>query len=103
MSKEEKDARFEVELMPVISPLYNFAFRLTLDEDDANDLVQETYLKAYRFFDYFVIEKNGSFLMHQRSEGDIWTGLNDFYLVENDDKLSELDDINDSFLSEVLS
>ena len=53
MSKEEKDARFEAELMPVISPLYNFAFRLTLDEDDANDLVQETYLKAYRFFDYF--------------------------------------------------
>ncbi|WP_207432928.1 sigma-70 family RNA polymerase sigma factor [Sabulibacter ruber] len=53
MTKEEKDARFEAELMPVISSLYNFAYRLTLDEDDANDLVQETYLKAYRFFDYF--------------------------------------------------
>src|SRR6478752_2070177 len=53
LSKEEKDRRFEAELMPVIGPLYNFAFRLTLDEDDANDLVQETYLKAYRFFDYF--------------------------------------------------
>ena len=39
--------------MPVIDSLYNFAFRLTLDEDDANDLVQETYLKAYRFFEYF--------------------------------------------------
>lgn len=53
MSKEEKDARFEAELLPVLDPLYNFAYRLTLDEDDANDLVQETYLKAYRFFDYF--------------------------------------------------
>jgi RNA polymerase sigma factor (sigma-70 family) len=53
LSKEEKDLRFEAELMPVIDPLYNFAFRLTLDEDDANDLVQETYLKAYRFFEYF--------------------------------------------------
>ena len=51
--KEEKDARFEAELLPIIYPLYNFAFRLTLDEDDANDLVQETYLKAYRFFEYF--------------------------------------------------
>ncbi|WP_410780077.1 sigma-70 family RNA polymerase sigma factor [Hymenobacter sp. 5516J-16] len=39
--------------MPVLDSLYNFAFRLTLDEDDANDLVQETYLKAYRFFEYF--------------------------------------------------
>jgi RNA polymerase sigma factor (sigma-70 family) len=36
--------------MPLIGSLYNFAYRLTLDEDDANDLVQETYLKAYRFF-----------------------------------------------------
>ncbi len=53
LSKAEKDRRFEAELMPVIDALYNFAFRLTLDEDDANDLVQETYLKAYRFFDYF--------------------------------------------------
>ncbi|MHA6246573.1 sigma-70 family RNA polymerase sigma factor [Pontibacter sp. CAU 1760] len=53
LSKEEKDARFEAELLPVLDPLYNFAYRLTLDEDDANDLVQETYLKAYRFFDYF--------------------------------------------------
>ena len=53
LSKEEKDTRFQAELMPVIDPLYNFAYRLTLDEDDANDLVQETYLKAYRFFEYF--------------------------------------------------
>ncbi|CAA9241284.1 MAG: RNA polymerase ECF-type sigma factor [uncultured Adhaeribacter sp.] len=53
LSKAEKDTRFEAELLPIIDPLYNFAFRLTLDEDDANDLVQETYLKAYRFFDYF--------------------------------------------------
>src|SRR5215203_3281183 len=53
LSKEEKDRRFEAELMPVIGPLYNFAYRLTLDEDDANDLVQETYLKAYRFFESY--------------------------------------------------
>lgn len=56
-----------------------------------------------RFFDYFVIEQNSTFLMHQRPEGDIWTGLNDFYLVENEEKLSELDEINDDFLQETLS
>jgi RNA polymerase sigma factor (sigma-70 family) len=39
--------------MPLIKPLYNFAFRLTFDEDDAHDLVQETYLKAYRFIDSY--------------------------------------------------
>ena len=53
LTKEVKDRRFQAELMPLLDPLYNFAYRLTLDEDDANDLVQETYLKAYRFFEYF--------------------------------------------------
>jgi len=52
-SKEEKDSLFEKEFMHLIGPLYNFGYRLTLDEDDANDLVQETYLKAYRFFDSY--------------------------------------------------
>jgi len=53
LSKGEKDALFEKEFMPLIDSLYNFAYRLTLDEDDSNDLVQETYLKAYRFFDSY--------------------------------------------------
>jgi len=51
--KAESDAQFEKEFMPLIGSLYNFAYRLTLDEDDANDLVQETYMKAYRFFDSY--------------------------------------------------
>ena len=51
--KQRRDALFEREFMPFIDALYNFAYRLTLDEDDANDLVQETYLKAYRFFDSY--------------------------------------------------
>jgi RNA polymerase sigma-70 factor (ECF subfamily) len=33
--------------------MYNFAYRLTFDEDDAKDLVQDTYLKAYRFINSF--------------------------------------------------
>ena len=33
--------------------LYNFGFHLTYNEDDANDLVQETYLKAYRFINSY--------------------------------------------------
>lgn len=53
LSKAERDGLFEKEFMPLIDSLYNFAYRLTLDEDDANDLVQETYLKAYRFFDSY--------------------------------------------------
>jgi RNA polymerase sigma-70 factor (ECF subfamily) len=33
--------------------MYNFAYRLTLDSDDSKDLLQDTYLKAYRFIDSF--------------------------------------------------
>lgn len=33
--------------------LYNYALRLTGSTDDAHDLLQETYLKAYRFWDKF--------------------------------------------------
>ncbi|MCS7029435.1 MAG: sigma-70 family RNA polymerase sigma factor [Bacteroidia bacterium] len=50
LSKEEIDLIFEKEMLPHINSLYTFAYRLTNNEDDANDLVQETYLKAYRFF-----------------------------------------------------
>lgn len=44
---------FEAEAMPHMSALYSFALRLTRDADDAADLVQDTFLKAFRFFDKF--------------------------------------------------
>ena len=46
-------SEFEKEAIPHLDAVYNFALRLTGDEDDADDLVQETYLKAFRFFDKF--------------------------------------------------
>jgi RNA polymerase sigma-70 factor (ECF subfamily) len=49
----EKERIFEREFLPHISSMYNFAYRLTFDEDDAKDLVQETYLKAFRFLNSF--------------------------------------------------
>lgn len=44
---------FETEMLPHMAALYNFALRMTGDRDDAKDLVQETYMKAYRFFDKY--------------------------------------------------
>ncbi len=52
-SEKEKYKIFDEEFMPHINSMYNFAFRLTMDEDDANDLVQDTYLKAFRFINSF--------------------------------------------------
>lgn len=50
---KERYEDFEREALPHMNALYNFALRMTGDEDDADDLVQETYLKAFRFFDKF--------------------------------------------------
>lgn len=52
-TKQEKQAVFDNEFLPHINSMYNFGFRLTLDPDDAKDLVQDTYLKAYRFIESF--------------------------------------------------
>ena len=52
-SEKEKNEIFNGEFMPYIKSMYNFGYRLTLDEDDAKDLVQDTYLKAYRFIESF--------------------------------------------------
>jgi RNA polymerase sigma-70 factor (ECF subfamily) len=52
-SDSEKEKIFNNEFMPHINSMYNFAYRLTLDQDDSKDLLQDTYLKAYRFIDSF--------------------------------------------------
>ncbi len=52
-SEGEKSKIFNEEFMPHITAMYNFAYKLVLDEDDAKDLVQDTYLKAFRFINSF--------------------------------------------------
>lgn len=52
-SDKEKGKIFNNEFLPHINSMYNFGYRLTLDRDDAKDLVQDTYLKAYRFIESF--------------------------------------------------
>src|ERR1051325_4657596 len=46
-------ADFEREALPHLSALYSAALRLTRNERDAEDLVQDAMLRAYRFFDTF--------------------------------------------------
>ncbi|MFY0606355.1 MAG: sigma-70 family RNA polymerase sigma factor [Cyclobacteriaceae bacterium] len=52
-SKAEAEHIFNSEFMPYVDAMYNFAYRLTYDEDDSKDLVQDTYLKAFRFINSF--------------------------------------------------
>lgn len=56
-TEEEQQAelveRFERDAMPLLDQLYSAALRMTRNPADAEDLVQETYLKAYGAFASF--------------------------------------------------
>lgn len=44
----DRNAAFAQEALPWIDDVYRFAFSLTRDESDAEDVVQDTFLRAYR-------------------------------------------------------
>ena len=50
---ENKRAQFEATALPFMRSIYNTALCLTRRPEDASDLVQETYLRAYRTFPNF--------------------------------------------------
>jgi RNA polymerase sigma-70 factor (ECF subfamily) len=50
---EQRAARFERDAMPFLDQLYSAAMRMTRKPADAEDLVQETYAKAFAAFHQF--------------------------------------------------
>ena len=52
-TQAERAARFERDAMPFLDQLYSAAMRMTRNPADAEDLVQETFAKAYSAFHQF--------------------------------------------------
>lgn len=53
MEEQDKLARFEHSIMPHMSAAYNLARWLTSNDADAQDVVQESYLRAFKYFGGF--------------------------------------------------
>ncbi|WKK61020.1 sigma-70 family RNA polymerase sigma factor [Corynebacterium sp. P3-F1] len=53
MPGQDLEQRFTEEAMPLLDQLYGGALRMTRNPQDAEDLVQETYLKAFKAFDSY--------------------------------------------------
>jgi RNA polymerase sigma-70 factor, ECF subfamily len=49
---------FEQTALPHMAILHAYAFHLTMNSEYAKDLLQDTYFKAYRFWDNFEIGTN---------------------------------------------
>lgn len=59
--------------------------------------------KKKRYFDYFCFKVGDKWLIQKREPGDIWAGLFQFYLVENEKLVAEHEDYFNEVLSSQLS
>jgi len=88
-------ARFADLAMPYMDALYSAALRMTRNPSDAEDLVQETYLRAYRGFGGF---KDGTNLKAWLYKILTNTFINAYRSKKRRPEQTELDDVEDLYL-----
>jgi RNA polymerase sigma-70 factor (ECF subfamily) len=88
-------ARFAEQAMEYMSSLYSAALRMTRNPSDAEDLVQETYLKAYRAFGSFQEGTNLKAWLYRILTN---TFINSYRARRRRPEQTELDDVEDLYL-----
>lgn len=63
MREQSKNSRFEQTILPHLDAAHNLARWLTRNETDAEDVVQEAYLRAFKFFGGFHGENSRAWLL----------------------------------------
>jgi RNA polymerase sigma-70 factor (ECF subfamily) len=88
-------ARFTDQTMDLMPSLYNAALRMTRNRADAEDLVQETYLRAYRGFDSFEEGTNLKAWLYRILTN---TYINSYRAKKRRPEETELDEVEDLYL-----
>ena len=94
----QKGWDFEAAAMPFVDALYNTAYRMARNSEDAEDLVQETYLKAYRYYDKFEEGTNFKAWLFKIMKN---TFINNYRKKQLAPAFSDFADIEESFESQV--
>ena len=88
-------ATFAEQAMPLMDSLYSGAMRMTRNPADADDLVQETYLRAYRGFGGFQEGTNLKAWMYRILTN---TYINSYRAKQRRPEESALDEVEDLYL-----
>lgn len=93
----ESDATdpFEREALSYLDALYRTALRMTRSEEEAEDLVQETYIRAFRFQEQFEAGTNLKAWLFRILTN---TFINQFRRRKSRPQTTELDDVDESAL-----
>jgi len=97
MNDEQTRTRFETLLLPLMKDAYNLTRWLMKNQEDAEDMVQESYLRAYRFFGTFHEGTNCRAWFLRIVRNTCYTALGDHDLKQKQVPLdSEADEIEDT-------
>ncbi len=86
---------FETEALSFLDALYRTALRMTRSEADAEDLVQETYIRAFRFRDQFTPGTNLKAWLFRILTN---TFINSYRKRSTQPQTTELDDVEETAL-----
>lgn len=91
-TEAERHARFEAEALAYIDQLYAAALRMTRNPADAEDVVQETYAKAYASFHQFTPGTNLKAWLYRILTN---TYINSYRKKQREPKISDGENIED--------
>jgi RNA polymerase sigma-70 factor (ECF subfamily) len=97
-TRSAEERNFEAAAMPYLDALYNTAYRMTRNAQDAEDLVQETYLKAYKYYDKFEEGTNLKAWLFKILKN---TFINSYRKAQLQPPQSDFADIEESFESQI--